>query len=286
MNATNKQTSDVALKLQRAGAPATSSSFEVQCGEWFKSNQKRLANLWGSEDNAKRLLLVAMESVNKNPFLLKCTFESFGRALLTCSELKLYPGAMQEAALVPMKNGKTGHYEVNFWPQYQGLVKLAHQGGFIKSIQTEVVYENDDFDFQLGTNCFLKHRPYLGDADRGKRHAVYCCIETLHGTQITVLPMSFIEGIKKRSPAARSGMSPWNGSSDDFDAMAKKTALRQALKLIPKSTELATAMDRDSTESNLDFSGAVSVAIQDVVTTANEEKEGERLGEVGATQAN
>lgn len=275
---------EVSLKLANAGAPATAGSFEVQCGEWFKQNAKRLGNLWGSEDNAKRLLLVAMESVNKNPFLLKCTFESFGRALLTCSELKLFPGAMQEAALVPMKNGKTGKYEVNFWPQYQGLVKLAHQGGFIKSIQTEVVYDNDDFDFQLGTNCFLKHRPYLGEGDRGARKAVYCCIETLHGTQITVLPMSFIEGIKRRSPAARSGMSPWNGSADDYDAMARKTALRQALKLIPKSTELATAMDRDATESNLDFSGAVSVAIQDAVEISNEEKEGKDLEGVGATR--
>lgn len=277
----NKQ-KDIALKLANAGAPATAGSFELQCGDWFKQNAKRLGNLWGSEDNAKRLLLVAMEAVNKNPYLLKCTFESFGRALLTCSELKLFPGAMQEAALVPMKNGKTGKLEVNFWPQYQGLVKLAHQGGFVKSIQTEVVYDNDDFDFQLGTNCFLKHRPYLGDEDRGARRAVYCCIETLHGTQITVLPMSFIEGIRKRSPAARSGMSPWNGSSDDYNAMARKTALRQALKLIPKSTELATAMDKDATESNLDFSGAVSVAIQDVVTTANEDKESESI-DVGAT---
>lgn len=282
MNATTKQTNEVAVKLARAGAPSTNGSFEVQCGEWFKSNQKRLANLWGSEDNAKKLLLVAMEAVNKNPFLLKCTFESFGRALLTCSELKLYPGAMQEAALVPLKNGKTGNYEVNFWLQFQGLVKLAHQGGFLKTIKAEVVYENDYFDFELGTSSFLKHRPYLGNGEKGERHCVYCLIELLHGTQITVLPMSFIEGVKKRSPAARSGSSPWNGTPDDYDAMAKKTALKQALKLVPKSTELATALDRDSTDSHLDFSGAVSVAIQDAVEISNEEKS-EGKADAGAT---
>lgn len=281
MSTQNKQ-NEMALRLAQAGAPATAGSFEMQCGEWFKLNSKRLSNLWGSEENAKRLLLVAMESVNKNPYLLKCTFDSFGRALLTCSELKLYPGAMQEAALVPMKNGKTGKYEVNFWPQYQGLVKLAFQGGFIKSIQTAVVYEADDFDFSLGTNQYLKHRPYL-DGERGGRRCVYCCIETLHGTQITVLPMSFIEGIKKRSPAARSGSSPWNGSADDFDAMARKTALRQALKLVPKSTELAQALDKDASEGTMDFSGAVSVAVQDVVETANEEKQSEEREGAGAT---
>lgn len=272
---------DLAVALARNGAPSTAQSFEVQCGEWFRQNSKRLTNLWGNEEQAKKLLLVAMESVNKNPFLLKCTFESFGRALLTCSELKLYPGAMQEAALVPFKN-KSGGYDVTFVPQYQGLVKLAYNAGFIKSIAANVVYEADEFDFQLGTDQFLRHKPTL-DNERGNRRCVYCVIETLHGSQITVLPMSFIEGIKKRSPAARSGMSPWNGSDDDYDAMAKKTALRQALKFIPKSSELATALDRDDdkSEAKLDFSGAVSVAIEETLQTSHTEKLGEIQASVG-----
>lgn len=272
---TQQKAQELSLKLEQAGAPATAGSFEVQCGDWFKQNQKRLSNLWGNEDDAKRLLLVAMESVNKNPYLLKCTFESFGRALLNCAELKLYPGAMQEAAFVPMKNGRTGKMEVNFWVQYQGLVKLAYNSGFVRGIQTAVVYENDDFDFALGTNQFLKHKPYLGEGDKGGRECVYCVIDTLHGQQITVLPIAFIEGIKKRSPAARSGSSPWNGSADDYDAMARKTALRQALKLVPKSTELARALDKDGGEATLDFAGAVSTAIEEAIEVSNEEKESE-----------
>jgi len=262
------KTGELSVALVKNGASSAPIAFESQCADWFKLNAKRLANMWGSEDEAKKLLLVAMEVVNKNQFLLKCTFESFARSLLTCSEMRLYPGALQEAAIVPLKNNRTGKYEANLWIQYQGLVKLAFNSGFVKSITSNVVYEADDFDFCLGTNQYLKHKPFLGSSqERGDRRCVYCCIETTQGNQIVVLPMSFIEGIKNKSPGSRSGSSPWNGTAEDYDAMARKTALRQALKLVPKSTTLAKALDVEVDSTQLDLNGAVSIAIEETSQT-------------------
>lgn len=263
----NNKSGELSVALVKNGASSAPITFESQCASWFKENSKRLTNMWGSEEEARRLLLVAMEAVNKTPLLLKCSFDSFARALLTCSEVRLYPGALQEAALIPY--GK----DVKFIPQYQGLVKLAYNTGVVRSITTNVVYEGDEFDYCLGTTQFLKHRPCLGsNEERGNRKCVYCCIETTNGVQIVVLAMRFIEGIRARSPGARSGSSPWNGTEDDYDAMARKTALKQALKLVPKSITLARALDSDFESGQLDLQGALSVAVEETQTKETGEK--------------
>lgn len=274
----SKTNGELSTKLAARGAAPTTNGFEHAMASWYAGNQKRLTNLWGSEENAKRLFLAFMNAAARNPKIMECTTESIARALLSMSELRIYPGATQEAALVPLNNSKVGRRELNLWVQYPGLVKLAYNSGTVKDISCAVVYEADEFDYQLGTNTFLRHVPFLGSYDeRGNRKCVYCCIQTsFGGHQICVLPISFIEGIRKRSPAARASDSPWNSSNpDDYDAMAKKTALRQALKFIPKSTELASALESDGDDPRFTppvaFDAKGSWAIED--TQSEQEKE-------------
>jgi recombination protein RecT len=258
-----KDNTTLATTIQQSGGIMTPTAFSGQCGAWFKANGKRMGNLWGSEDAARRALLVAMQTVNANPYLLKCSIDSFFECLLTASELRLLPGPMQECAFVPFAG------KAKFVPMYQGLVKLCYNSGVVKSLTANVVYDADDFDFLLGSEQYLKHKPFLGPrSERGERMCVYSCIRTVWGdSQIVVLPISFIEGIKARSAGAKRSDSPWsNGNPDDYDAMAKKTALKQALKFVPKSTELARAIAADDADSvdipAFDFAGAVSVAVE------------------------
>ena len=273
--ATTQKGMQLQAQLAQNGAPPTVQGFDTQMKSWFAENNKRLSSLWGSEEDAKRFIVIAANVVAKNPFLLKATFPSFVRCLLTSSETKLYPGPLQECAYVPMKNGKTGQYEAQFWPMYKGLVKLAYNSGMVKSIECNVVYEGDEFDFELGTNKFLRYKPFLGsEKERGDRKCAYCIIQTRFGdSQIVVLPIQFFWAIKSRSPAARGGDSPWNSPhASDVDAQIKKTILKQALKLIPQSTDLAELPDEEADEPsqrpadnfNMDFSqaGASSVAVE------------------------
>lgn len=243
-------------QLSAALAPQTRLvplAFEAQCKQFFSENMKKMVSLSGNEEDAKSIFLAAMNSASRSQFMLEAIakdFPGFARCIITSCELRLWPGPMQECAYVPMLNKQTGIKEFQFWPMYQGLVKLAYQGGFVKSVDTNVVYENDEFDFELGTKKFLRFKPLLADRSaRGLRKCAYSCIQTIHGEyQIAVVPMSFIESIRMKSPAAKSSFSPWNSDDDNYDAMANKTVFKQACKWIPKSIHIARALEVEAEE--------------------------------------
>jgi recombination protein RecT len=101
------------------------------------------------------------------------------------------------------------------------------------------VYENDDFDYAYGLEPRLFHRPSLGE--RGKAIAYYAVATlTNGGSAFIVMSPADIEKIRQRSRAKDDG--PWK---TDYDAMARKTCLRQLFKLLPKSAVLAQAMAQD-----------------------------------------
>lgn len=218
------------------------------------------------EGQVRHLFACLKDSASRIPKLMECTPQSLKNALVQAAQCNLYPGAMQECCIIPYKN------EATFQPMYQGLIKLAYNSGFVKSIAAEVVYENDEFSYELGTNQHLRHVPNL-DGDRGKRKCVWCVVQPVYGgAQIRVLSMSFIESIKKRSKSSGFSDSPWRDDSEvGFDAMCKKTAIKQALKLIPKSPKLQTAIQYDDDSESgkgrvIDFSHVSqehSLAIED-----------------------
>lgn len=213
--------------------------------KWFEGNKGKLATLVGSHKEAQRMFLACMNSVAKNPLLLKAEPASIFKVLLQCAELKLYPGPMQEAAIVPYNNKKRGVLEAQFMPMYQGLVKLAYNSGFVRKLRANVVREYDDFDFVDGSETKLVHRP---NADGGQRTHAYAVIELKYGDQhIVVMSAKQIEAIQHRSRASSESFSPWNSKDEgDVDWMWKKTVLKQALKLVPKSADLADAIERDN----------------------------------------
>lgn len=237
---------------------STPAAFERDIGLWFKSNRKRIATAAGSAEVASQMVVALIQSASRNPKIMQCNFTSIQTALMNCASTGLFPGPLQECAIVPYKGTAT-------WiPMFGGLCKLAYNSGHVRSISANVVYEADDFEWKLGSKPFLDHLPYLGNRkERGERKCAYCVVETRHGMVIVVKSMDFIEGIRLRSPAGKSKMSPWaSGNADDYDAMAVKTVLRHALKTIPKSNRLAEALERDN-----DSSVEVPETTFDVMTT-------------------
>lgn len=226
-------------------------AFENTVARWCKENMKRLTNLSGSQAEANKILLLSLNQINRSPQLMDAAnqdFESFAKAVMVACELKLYPGVLGECAFVPMNNKYTGKKEIQFWPMYQGLLKLAYNTGVIEAVSTGVAYENDEFDFEMGSNPYVRHKMFLR-GERGERIAAYAVVKLKNGGSVVgVVPMSFIEAIKKRSPGAKSSSSPWSGSADDYDAMARKTVLKQVLKLVPKSVELARGLEISDAE--------------------------------------
>lgn len=226
---------------------------------WLKGMEGELARALPSGGlTANRLARIVLTEVRRIPRLGECTRESFAGALMTCAQLGLEPGsATGEAWLLPFRNGKTGKYEVTLVVGYQGMAKLYWQSPLAKSLDAQVVYEHDDFDYAYGLSPDLTHKPSLGN--RGKAIAYYAVATmTSGGSAFVVLSPDDVERIRARSKAKDDG--PWK---TDYDAMAKKTCVRQLFKLIPKSPQLTAAIVQDESVrtdralGGIDFTGDV-----------------------------
>lgn len=178
--------------------------------------------------DADRMTRIALTVIRQTPGLARCEPNSLLGALMTASQLGLEPGPLGEAYLVPYGN------QVTFIPGYRGLIKLAWQSGQVKSIDAHVVHEHDDFTYEYGLTPTLRHIPTRGEP--GKATEVYA-VATMHngGSAFVVMSLADVEAIRKRSKASRNG--PW---VTDWEAMAKKTAIKQLIRFLPLSAELRT----------------------------------------------
>ncbi len=184
--------------------------------------------------DADRMARIALTVLSQTPKLAECTQDSFLGALMTCAQTGLEPGPLGQAYLVPYGN------KVTFIAGYRGLIDLAWRSGRLASIAAETVHENDDFTFEKGLRPDLKHTWKLGQ-DRGRAIGYYASAEMRDGgTVFVVMSRSEVEQIRKRSRSKDSG--PW---VTDYDAMAKKTCIRQLSKYLPMSIEMAQAIAQD-----------------------------------------
>ncbi len=189
--------------------------------------------------NPDRMARIATTTLRQTPQLARCTPESFLGALMSAAQLGLEPGPLGEAYLVPFRDGKSGNYQVQFIPGYKGLIKLAWQSGRLADIWAEVVYANDEFDYTLGLERTLTHKP--AKSNRGEPEYVYAVAKLKDGgTPFVVLSFEEVESIRSRSKASKAG--PW---VSDWAAMARKTAIKQLSKWLPMSSEFAAAVTLD-----------------------------------------
>ncbi|WP_217710502.1 recombinase RecT [Streptomyces sp. NA04227] len=188
-----------------------------------------------------RIARIALTELRRVRHLAECTRASFGGALMTCAQLGLEPGgALGEAYLLPFFNKDARVYEVQLVIGYQGMIKLFWQHPLAAGLDAQVVYADDEFTYAYGLDPVLRHVPSMA-ADRGQPVAYYAVARLKNGgSAFVVLSPGDIEAVRRRSKARDSG--PWR---TDYDAMAKKTAIRQLFKLLPKSSELAQAVAHD-----------------------------------------
>lgn len=187
-----------------------------------------------------RMVLTAMST---NPQLAECSPNSFLGAMMQAAQLGVEPNTpLGQAYLIPYRNH--GQLECQFQLGYKGLIDLAYRSGEITSISAHEVCENDDFEYELGLDEKLRHKPAL--KDRGAVILYYAVFRTkAGGSGFAVMSVEDIKNhSKKYSKAAGSSYSPW---ATNFDAMAKKTVIKQALKYAPIKTEFVRAVSTDET---------------------------------------
>lgn len=153
--------------------------------------------------------------------------------------------ALKESYLVP-RGGK-----ICLDISYIGLVKLATDTGAIEWVQAEVVKKNDHFKY-LGVGRAPEHEmdPF---SDRGEIVGVYCVAKLASGGFLaTPMSKADCDVIRdKSSQAAKSG--PWVSF---YEEMLKKTVIKRASKLWPKSERVQKAADILNEHEGIDFNSS------------------------------
>lgn len=196
---------------------------------------------------AAQLVRDALTMLRHTPKLAKCEPATVYGALMTCAQLGLRPGVLGHAWVLPFYDKRARAFKAQLVIGYQGLVDLAHRSGKVASLIARTVFANDVFDLDYGLNDNLIHRPHMG-GDRGKPIGYYAIVKLNTGGHAFIF-MSHHEMQIWRDDHAmardKNGnvIGPWR---DNFEAMAHKTCVLRLAKWMPKSTDLAHAIEADS----------------------------------------
>ena len=273
-------TSNIKAAASQSSAVQTTQNKPLKPAERIKmtlaARETEIAKALPKGWDTKRFLRIAMTAISSNPKLQQACIESpvtFITAMMNAAQLGLEPNtSLQKAYLLPYNNidKNTGKkvMQVQFQIGVYGYVDLAFRSGLVKSITAEVRYKKDFWEYEKGTNEKLRHIPY-DEGDPGDAVGYYAVIrlkDTINpdgtkseGAVFTQYMPKFrvLEHAKRFSKSYNKKTGTFSGPwESDFDAMAKKTVLLQALKYCPKASEDATfarAFNTDATvKSSLD----------------------------------
>jgi len=222
--------------VQKSGKPSTLRDF-------IKQMEGEIAKALPTVITPERFTRMVLTALSTDKKLELCTPQSFLGAMMTAAQLGLEPNTpLGQAYLIPYKN--KGVLECQFQIGYKGLIDLAYRSGEVEIIQAQVAYENDEFDYELGLDPKLKHKP--AKDNRGNPIYYYAIFKTKSGGYgFEVMSIHDIKvHAKKYSQSYSSEYSPWQ---KNFDEMAKKTVLKRVLKYAPLKSDFVRAIAVDET---------------------------------------
>lgn len=234
----------------------------------IKAMEPQIKKALPSVITPERFTRMVLTALSSTPKLQTCTPQSFLGAMMQAAQLGVEPNTpLGQAYLIPYKNH--GNMECQFQLGYKGLIDLVYRSEEVTDIQAHEVYENDEFEYELGLNPKLKHIPAL--KDRGEVIMYYAVFHTKNGGYgFEVMSKDDVKAFaSKTSQAYASAYSPWKKY---FDEMAKKTVLKKALKYAPLKTEFARAVATDETVKST-LSDHMADEPNEVFTTIDNEPE-------------
>lgn len=234
---------------------------------------KALDAMLGSEDLRNRFLATTFAMLARQSDVLeKATPISIVDAIKTAASMGLEP-MTSDGAIVVYGDKAT------FLPMWQGYLKRIRNSGQVHEVDTQLVYEHDEFLLELGTNPQIKHIPakiVKGDdgtivSDRGGYLGAYAWALMATGKYLIEF-MSEAEINQIRDQYGNKRNSPWLTA---WGEMARKTVLRRLAKRLPgeaveKLLRVEAEVDRlqeDLSETKDEMEGLRRLAYQAVATT-------------------
>lgn len=212
--------------------------------ELVKKMESQIAKALPSVITPERFTRIVTTALSTNPKLAECTPQSFLGAMMTSAQMGMEVNTpLGQAYLIPRWNSKKQANECQFQLGYKGMMDLVYRSGEVSTVSAQVVYENDTFEYELGLEPVLKHKPAKGE--RGKPVYFYATFHTKDGgygfecmsePEIRKHAQQFSDAYK------RGYTSPW---VTNFEEMAKKTVLKRVLKYAPMKTDFVRQVAMD-----------------------------------------
>lgn len=240
---TATQTNQQGMIAKTQGTKAVAKKQPQTIKDYINAMSGEIAKALPQVMTPERFTRIALSAVSNTPKLGNCTPQSFLGAMMNAAQLGLEPNTpLGQAYLIPFENRKKGITECQFQIGYKGLIDLAYRSGEVKMIDAQTVYENDEFEYELGMDPVLKHKP--ARTNRGNPIYFYATFKLTNGGQgFQVMSIEDVqEHAKKYSKTYNNG--PWQ---TNFEEMAKKTVLKKLLKYAPLKTEFVKQVTQDET---------------------------------------
>ena len=176
------------------------------------------------ERTARKVIASILLACAENPDLLEADQNSLILSALRAVRMGLDPsGTLGSAYLVPYNRKGHSRPIVQLIPGYRGLIDRAVECGAVIKLWAEAYCQKDFWDYEEGTEPYIRHRKHL-DGPRGPFMAAYACAKVgADDVQFTLIPAYEMENFNR-------GVGPWQ---DHFLEMAKKTAVRRLCKQLP-----------------------------------------------------
>lgn len=237
------------ININSANVPAkaTTQNKKTTIGDLIYSYKDKFASALPDVITPERFARIAANAVAANPKLASCSQTSLIGALLCAAQAGLEPNTtLGQAYIIPY--GDQAQFQIS----YKGLIELAHRSGQLKDISAHVVYEGDEFEYELGLEPKLKHIPAM--KDRGSATWVYAVYHlNTDGYGFEVMSVDDINKHRRKYSKVR-GQSPWDTA---WEEMAKKTVVKKVLKYAPMASEFVRATAQDEHNVSIDFADEI-----------------------------
>jgi len=207
-------------------------SFTTTIEKYEKKNLTEL--LEGSSMTPAQFKQIVINELKRSPKLQEAFVKnpaSLFASILHCAEMGLNPSQMVgEFFFIPYKDSITPILG------YKGLLTLLMRSSKVKKIWSEVVYEDDDFEYELGLEPKLLHTPNHHSIRNSKNiKCIYACAKIDNEVIFKVMFRNEIQNIINMSKVPNDLF--FNDKKDPEQWMAKKTVLKQLAKLMPKDDD-------------------------------------------------
>lgn len=198
------------------------------------------------DKNSGPFIAGVIDLFSTDTYLQKCQPGKVVAECLKAAVLKLpINKSLGFSYIVPYKD-KDGNQQPQFQIGYKGLIQLAMRTGQYKTINADAVYEGE----LRKVNKLTGEIDFTGEKTSDKIVGYFAYIETINGFAKTLyMSKEDVTAHAKRfSKSYNMKSSAW---ATDFDAMAKKTVIRNLLSHYGfLSIEMANAIDNDNTADN------------------------------------